>query len=422
MMSVIPAYPTIAAYDISRERGFLGSRDPLTEIPSPFKERFEPWITLGRCLPEHLTNGTYTKAVERLPVFSKVLGAIPEEVLWRLLVTLGFCVQGYIWQSSPPKNVLPEGLAVLFAKLCKKLNVDPAFNYSMYTLHNWKRIDLSDPISLENVTMIQHFNAEQFPERYKAEDWFVAIHIAIEQQAGELIHCIMRAETARLADNRSALSYWLQSAANILLNMRDTITRMTERCDAATYYTYVRPYLSGFVRVQGGVILLGVRKLGEKPQRSLGQTGAQSSIAPLVDRFLGVTHQSRELSGHLKEMLMKHTPPKHRAFVRLFEQRSRFENKQTTWESMSRNSDVLSALVTLRRALAEFRKAHYVLAITHIARPAAKVGDHAPVGTGGTNLIPSLLQHLEDTLHPLERKEVVPIFRAHFHELLGKPQ
>lgn len=412
--------PFLAEHGVSRERGFLGSNDPLIEIPHPFAQRFEPWMSLGRFLPEHLAMGTYSCKVKRLSVFPRTLGRTPEEILWRLLVSIGFCVQAYIWQSNPPKNEVPAELAVLFAKLCAKLGFAPAFNYSMYTLHNWRRIDPNGPITVENVTMIQHFNAKQFPRRYKAEDWFVAIHIAIEQQAGELIHRIIQAEKARLLCNTQALSFWLTEAEKILLDMRNTLMRMNEHCGAATYYEHVRPYLSGFVRVPGGVILRGVKKLGDAPQYSLGQTGAQSSIAPLLDRFLGITHRSKELSGHLKAMLMKHTPPKHRAYVRIFEQPSRFESKETTWETLSKHGQVLDALIAFRHALAEFRKAHYVLAITHIARPAAAIGDHAPRGTGGTNLIPSLMAHLEDTLHPYEREEVMSVFREHFRELLGK--
>lgn len=426
-MKTLPSYytdlgPFLSSYNISPERGFLGSNDPLIYVPSPFFERFEPWLTLGSELPRHLALGSYTNAVARLPTYTQTLAGVPEAVLWRVLVSVGFCVQAYIWQTTPPTNVIPAGLAVLFAKLCKKLNVGPAFNYSMYTLRNWKRIDPNGPISVDNLTMIQHFNSEEFPERYSAEDWFVAIHIDIEKRAGALINAVMRAEASRHSGNGEALASWLIHASIILLDMRDTINRMNERCLPATYFAHVRPYLSGFVRVPGGVVLQGVKALDEKPQYSLGQTGAQSSIAPMLDRFLGIDHQSLKLSGHLSDMLMKHTPPKHRAFVCLFDQPSRFKKAETQWENLSKDARVLSALITIRHAFAEFRKAHYVLAITHIARPAAKLGDHAPKGTGGTDLIPSLLLHLSDTLHPTERKEVTQRFKEYFRELLGKPE
>lgn len=411
----------LASYDISSERGFLGSTDPLIEVPSPFKEYFEPWLTLGRELPELVARGTYADRVRGLPTYTKTLGGIPEAVLWRVLVTVGFCVQAYVWQRTPPSNVVPAGLAVLFAKLCKKLHVAPAFNYSMYTLRNWKRIDPEGPISVDNVTMIQHFNAQEFPERYKAEDWFVAIHIDIEKQAGQLMFFVMNAEAARLSGNMATLAFWLNAASHVILRMRDTINRMTEHCDTATYFAYVRPYLSGFSRVPGGVVLQGVKSLNEKPQHSLGQTGAQSSIAPTLDRFLEIEHRSLHLSGHLDDMLMLHTPSKHRAFVCLFDHPSRFKKAETSWDHVSQDASVLSALIAMRRACAEFRKAHYVLAITHIARPAAKQGDLHPRGTGGTDLIPSLLLHLSDTLHPSERTETTQRFKEQFRELLRRP-
>ena len=113
-----------------------------------------------------------------------------------------------------------------------------------------------------------------------------------------------------------------------LYAMQAIIERMNERCTPQVYYDHVRPYLSGFVRVPLGVLFHGVRSLKGIPQRSLGQTGAQSSIAPLLDRFLSISHdqsdpKARKLSEHLEGMLAKHTPPLHRKFVISFDSADR---------------------------------------------------------------------------------------------------
>lgn len=412
-------------FDISPERGFLGLEDPLVDIPKPFSDIFAPWISLGEKLPEHIQKGTYRDAVLLLPNFSSSLELVPLPVLWRLSVIVGFLVQAYIWEPYHKKGFsrtqLSSGLSIIFYKLCKKLQVTPAFNYMMYAGKNWRRIDPKLPITADNVTMLTHFNGE--PERLRAEDWFVAIHIEIERRAGALLVAVLRAEEARKSGYAERLSDQLLIIERTLLSMRDTIERMNERCTPQVYYDHVRPYLSGFIRVEEGVIFERVKQLGGIPQRSLGQTGAQSSIAPLLDRFLSITHDqetesARRLSQHLDVMLRKHTPPPHRKFVLRFESESRFRVRTSTWKSWEeKNADVREALIAVRLALAEFRKAHFALAVTHIVQPARRVGDKKPIGTGGTDLSNSLPKHLEETLHPSHREEKMNEFREYFRSL-----
>lgn len=418
----------LARYDVSQERGFLGLADPLADIPEEFTARFAPWIELGEHLPDRLRLGTYKHAADQLPAFKGTLDGVPHAVLWRLSIVMGFLVQSYIWEHYPqaPRTELPAGLAVLFYKLCKKLGVDSSFNYMMYAGKNWKRIDPKLPITADNVTMLTHFNPSTSTERYRAEDWFVAIHVDIEARAGELLAAALRAEDARMAGDGTTLVHELRIIETTLYAMQATIERMNERCTPQVYYDHVRPYLSGFVRVPAGVLFHGVRALKGVPQHSLGQTGAQSSIAPLLDRFLCVTHdqsdpKARMLSAHLEGMLKKHTPPSHRKLVLHFEDVQRFANPEATWDAWeARHEEVRQTIIATRLALAEFRKSHFTLAVTHIVKPAIRVGDHTPIGTGGTDLSSSLPKHLEETLHPSHREEKMCEFREYFRSLLSK--
>lgn len=417
----------LARYDIGPERGFLGLSDPLAEIPAQYSPRFSPWITLGECLPEHLRLGTYKQAADALPAFKGKLHDVPSAVLWRLSIIMGFLVQSYIWEQYPkaPRTELPVGLATLFYKLCKKLGVDHSFNYMMYAGKNWRRINAELPITADNVTMLTHFNPSTSPERFRAEDWFVAIHVDIECRAGSLIAALLSAEDARIKGDSATLIRELRVVETALYAMQATIERMNERCTPQVYYDHVRPYLSGFVRVPQGVLFCGVRALKGIPQHSLGQTGAQSSIAPLLDRFICVNHdqsdsKARKLSEHLEGMLKRHTPPLHRKFVLRFNDAERWKSEATSWDAWEgKSEDVRQALIATRLALAEFRKSHFTLAVTHIVQPAIRVGDHAPIGTGGTDLSSSLPKHLEETLHSSHRKEKMDEFREYFRSLLS---
>ncbi len=417
----------LARYDVSAERGFLGLCDPLTEIPPEYCPRFAQWVALGESLPEHLRLGTYKASADALSAFKGKLHDVPSAVLWRLSIIMGFLVQSYVWENYPksPRTELPVGLATLFYKLCKKLGVDHSFNYMMYAGKNWKRINAELPITADNVTMLTHFNPSTSRERFRAEDWFVAIHVDIESRAGALLAAVLSAEDARIAGDSATLVRELRVVETALYAMQATIERMNERCTPQVYYDHVRPYLSGFVRVPEGVLFHGVRALKGIPQHSLGQTGAQSSIAPLLDRFLCVHHdqsdpKARKLSEHLDGMLRKHTPPAHRKFVLRFDDKERWMPEATTWDAWeSKSEDVRQALIATRLSLAEFRKSHFTLAVTHIVQPAIRVGDHAPIGTGGTDLSSSLPKHLEETLHPSHRAQKMCEFREYFRSLLS---
>ncbi len=423
----LPQIPTLAAQKFTN-CGFLGLEDPMVALPDEAFLLFAPWITLAKVAPDLLEIGDFHHAVSRLPVFVGSLHSTPDPVLWRVFVSVSFLVQSYIWGDpgfpKKPRNKLPAGLAVLAYRLGHHFGVRPLLVYATYALKNWRRIDPHGQIVAENVTMLEHFNPKSDPERFAAEDWFVAIHVEIEHEARLLLAGMEAGEDARLGVRLVDLVIWLNNMSSSLERMRNSLSRMNERCTPDVYYQFIRPYLSGFTTslVPEGVIYEGVKSYQNLPQYFDGQTGAQSSIMPALDRFLCVPHHSRDLSSHLGRMLHYHTPRSHRAYVLAWAKRSRFTDPDLVWKKLEHHSLVRDALVRLRFAAAMFRREHYILAITHIARPAHRMlGETNPIGTGGSKLIQSLFLHLEETLHPQDRTERMKEFRTYFQELLGRP-
>ncbi len=426
LMSTFPI-PALAV-QVGMPCGFLGLEDPVAELATHEATLFAPWSTLAAHAPELLEEGSFHAQADALPVFAGTLQNIPDPMLWRVFVSVGFLVQSYIWGDlgfpKKPRTHLPAGIAVLAHKLGVHFGVRPLLVYATYALKNWRRIYRSGPIIAENVTMLEHFNPKSQPERLIAEDWFVAIHVEIEHEASRLLHAMQEAEDARLRADAVELVLWLTDMTHSLERMRSILSRMSERCGPDIYYQFVRSYLSGCTKLltPEGIIYEGVKHYGGVPQYFDGQTGAQSSIMPALDRFLCIPHHSRDLSSHLGRMLHYHTPRKHRAYVLAWSKRVRFANKATLWRVLEGDASVQEALRQMRLAAALFRREHYILAITHIARPAHRMlGETNPIGTGGSKLISSLLLHLEETVHPSERTERMSEFRTHFQELLGRP-
>lgn len=427
LLQVLKENQVLSRYGCTRERGFMGASDPIVEVPLPYRARFLPWLKMGEELPELLRSGRFQEELTKLPVFAGKLEDVPEGVLWRVAISVDFLLQAVVWGNprfpKVPNDRIPASLAVLACRLGKLLGVSPLLVYASYALKNWKRINPHGPITAENVTMIQHFNSSQAPEAFVAEDWFVAIHVEIERIAGSLLEAMFRAEDGRKTGNSDELLLALVDMTRTLIAMQQTLSRMSERCDSETYFTCVRPYLAGFSKIPQGVIYEGVSEFNDKPQYFDGQTGAQSSIMPAFDKFLCISHRSENLSAHLRRMLAFNTPPAHRRLVHHFKDSRRFRDHDRTWDAWEkRDKEVQGALVKLRFAAALFRREHYILAITHIARIERKLtGNKNPIGTGGTTFIPSLFRHIEETLHPSEREVRTEEFRKYFQNLLGRP-
>ena len=400
---------TMRRHDISRELGFMGLAPPSVEMPRMLLEHAQ----LGEDLPElnRIGNGALKDRVRSLRVLADyelvLLKKLPRQQLIRAAVTESFIVQSYIQQDwHTPRTRLPPQLARTMYALGVKLKMSPLLVYQYYTLANWRLLNKKKPITVDNVVMLQHFNSKEFPIRRRSEHWFIAIHIEIEAAAGLLIESAFIADWALGTGDYGVLSKELKTILRILPELSAILKRMPECCDPETYYHHVRPYLMGFSAIEGGVVYEGVPELFEYPQFYRGQTGAQSSIAPLLDILLCIEHSSAILSNHLDAMLSWHTPFPQRSL--LLEMKSDIGHRKVLLEKAIGDANVAALVRSVRYALAQFRKVHYEHAINFIARPAKRArmnavndaGEGQQKGTGGTDFIESLRQHIHDTLHP----------------------
>ena len=87
------------------------------------------------------------------------------------MAQLSFIGHAYIWGDSKPQNILPEVISSPWVKLSQYLGRPPILSYASYCLDNWYKIDEAEPISLNNVALINNFLGGV------DEDWFVTIHV-----------------------------------------------------------------------------------------------------------------------------------------------------------------------------------------------------------------------------------------------------
>ncbi|HSF66416.1 MAG TPA: hypothetical protein VLA67_03200 [Nitrospiraceae bacterium] len=388
----------LSDYGISSEQGFL-PEDPLETLPDlPVLNR------LGREMPKLLSARTVRRFIDEQ---RQLLPSIP--LTWRMeeyraaMRILSFCGHSYVWEvPDEPALKLPPQLAQPWYEVAKRLGRPPVLSYASYALDNWRRLDRTKPVQLDNIVLLQNFLGGL------DEEWFVVVHIQIEREAGLGLAGLLRAMKGAANDREDDVLVGLTTLASAQTAMRDTLLRMKERCDPYVYYNRVRPYIHGWRNsptLPNGLIYEGVESYAGQPQQFRGETGAQSSIVPCFDAGLGITHAPGLLTTYLQEM-RDYMPPRHRAFLEALENatddrgrpvlagyvRDRRSSAPALWAAYCASVDLL----------AEFRQIHIGYADSYIYRQHQAHGTNpTAVGTGGTPFMQYLQKHLDETKQAL---------------------
>jgi indoleamine 2,3-dioxygenase len=388
----------LSDYEISSQQGFL-PQDPLGHLPD------SPTLNdLGRELPKLLSARTVRRFIDEQ---RQLLPSIPST--WRTeeyraaMRVLSFCGHAYVWEvPDQPAVMLPPQLAIPWHEVAQRLGRPPVLSYASYALDNWRRLDLTKPIQLDNIVLLQNFLGGL------DEEWFVVVHIQIEQEAGPGLAGLLRAMKGAAENKEDEVLLGLKSLALAQTAMRDTLLRMKERCDPYVYYNRVRPYIHGWKNnpsLPNGLSYEGVEAYAGQPQQYRGETGAQSTIVPCLDAGLGITHAPDPLTLYLQEM-RGYMPPSHRAFLQTFEtatdDRGRPLLAGYIRDRKLHNPELRAAYGVCVDLLAKFREIHIGYADSYIHRQhQSHASNPTAVGTGGTPFMQYLKKHLDETKQAL---------------------
>ena len=303
---------------------------------------------------------------------------------------LSFIAHAYIWGGHKPQPLLPEVIAEPWVKLANYLGRPPILSYASYCLDNWYKINKQEPISLNNVALINNFLGGV------DEDWFVTIHVCIEDAASGAVDAAYK--ISHLDKNNSVNDFLsqLKQIRKSLIKVNDIFSKMPQKCDPYVYYHRVRPYIFGTKDnpdLKKGLIY--ENQYNNKPQFFRGETGAQSSIIPFLDGALGIGHTNDNLKHYLNEM-RDYMPPKHRKMI------ERVENKSQAKEIILKSKILTKEYNHCVEEIRKFRAQHLEYAATYIHKQAqvkSDVGTGGSVvrGTGGTPFMKYLKKHRDET-------------------------
>jgi len=364
-----------------RSRGFLPGHDPATKFAdhSEFAELDE----LGRDLPSLLQDPGFRAYARSLtvPLWPENRASehdLPELRLYYLRV--GFLASAYINQvGQQPSKVLPANLALPLCRACELLKRPPILSYDGYALYNWKRFREDGPIALGNIDTIQNF------VHLYDEHWFILVHVEIEAVASRIVDAIARAGEALDVNDLTLVDDAVRDIALAVTEQVRVLRRIPEKMAPALYYKTFRPYIRFFENVEYEAEVPGARvAAGTAARISMnfrGETGAQSSIMPLLVAFMKIPHRTSMLTNHLMDM-RNYMPAEHRALI------SAVETMPSVRAIASKQN--YNAVLD---AMAEFRSVHYGWAQEYINR---RTDD--PRGTGGTPYMQWLQQLIDETL------------------------
>jgi indoleamine 2,3-dioxygenase len=390
---------SLSDYEISPEQGFL-PQDPCENLPDCAALNH-----LGHELPKLLSARTVRRCIgeqrELLPSIPSTWRAQDYRAAMRVL---SFAGHAYVWEvPDQPVATLPAQLAKPWYEVGQKLGRPPILSYASYALDNWRRLDRTQPIRLDNIVLLQNFLGGL------DEEWFVVVHIQIEREAGPGLAGLLRAMNGAAEDKEDEVLVGLNSLAAAQTAMRDSLLRMKERCDPYVYYNRVRPYIHGWKNsptLPNGLTYEDVAAYAGQPQQFRGETGAQSSIVSCLDAGLGISHAPDPLTVYLQEM-REYMPPRHRAFLQALEESTDDRRRPLlsgyVRDRKFRSPDLWTAYCVCIDLLAQFRQIHIGYADSYIYRQhQAHESNPTAVGTGGTPFMTYLQKHLDETKQAIE--------------------
>ena len=305
------------------------------------------------------------------------------------MVHLSFISHAYIWGGLKPQHSLPEVITLPWVKVAKILGRPPILSYASYCLDNWFKINANEKISLDNVGLITNFLGGV------DEDWFVTIHVCIENAASEAITAANDLAQMNENNSESDILKSLKSIKRSLKKINYIFSRMPEKCDPYIYYHRVRPFIFGTKDnpdLKKGLIYKG--QYNNKPQFFRGETGAQSSIIPFLDGALGIYHTKDSLRHYLNEM-RDYMPPEHRRMIEKVEKSSQVVRLINGSKKLKNEyNNCLEEIRTFRDLHLEFAGI-YIHKQSQIKNPFG--GGSTITGTGGTPFMKYLKKHREET-------------------------
>jgi hypothetical protein len=154
--------------EVSADRGFLPSDDPLISLPiTDYKqtELIYTWENLAQIIPHYLKEDCLREELvcalrkaDRSYYHGFIDDMSSHRAFERVFLLLAYFATSYI--NSPEghrKKKLPKEISIPFSRVAHLVSRKPVLDYSAYVLYNWRKINPSSPAIIGNVEPLVTF-------------------------------------------------------------------------------------------------------------------------------------------------------------------------------------------------------------------------------------------------------------------------
>lgn len=365
-------------YNISVNRGFLPTTDPLLSLA----EAFRPWEEVGVSLATHINSKRLRQTVDRLPTFP--IDELKREAeWWRAYCLLTFIAHAYVWCEGDKGVVstLPELLSIPWCTVARHLDMPPIITHAVAVMYNWYSYHSDQELDRNNLFCLFSFTGS------RDEEWFYIATVLVEKAAASGICEIPSILKNCDSSNNNGLVKNLLNVEQSIKAMQEAVYHMRDECNPMVFYSKVRTFHAGWKNsdaLPDGLLYKGV---ADKPLHYSGGNAGQSSTLATLDVLLGVTH-----TGDVQEFFIAqrhHMIRQHRLFLQELEATAHLRD----YVRCSGDRKLILAFNNTIEALVNLRNEHIKLVTLYIVLQKGKAtaeGGQASLqskGTGGTGFM-----------------------------------
>jgi len=355
--------------------GFLPENPPLLSLP-PY---FAPWDHAAAILST-LNKKKETRAYinQNVPLLDHTMLQTIEEHQ-RAYSILCLLANSYLWSEQEAPKLLPKQIAAPLWHVSQHIGIAPLLTHAAVDLYNWRLIDPSKPINIDNMKTIYSMTGTE------TEEWFFLIMTDIEHKAANCIRNTMI--ISKLSHDDPQIPALLDEIHMAIGDMIMVLKRLREKCVPDDFYHVLRPYLWGTEKIVDstgapGIIYEGVND--NEPLVYAGGSAAQSTVLPILDIFFGIDHKDPYFKS-----IVEYMPKCHRELITWMREHSTFKD-QIKLSNDNQLKDKFNDCVT---GIKSFRYIHYSIVKDYVIK---FIGDDGK-GSGGTELKKFLMGAIKET-------------------------
>lgn len=363
----------LSMYAVDPVRGFLPADDPPLTLP----DRYREWETIRAEIDALLFTGRLRARIQRLPAIEPA--NLSNGELERAMLILAVLASAYVWAGPQPARSIPPGVAIPLTALAQRLGRQPIVSHASAVLNNWRRLDPTQPLSIDNAdTLVTFLGGVD-------EKWFYLATVGVELAGAPAIGLVVNAQGAVAANDDAALADQLRELGTVINATTQAMLEVERWCDPTQFYRRVRPFLASWP--DAGVIYEGV---SAEPQHLIGGSAAQSSLIQLFDCGLDIRHDGDRTAGFLNEM-RAYMPAPHRQLLQDLE-KGPSVREYVAASGLPRLIEDYDGCI---HQLSRLRAQHIGITGRYISRFTR--AEDSERGTGGTDFVPMLRQARTET-------------------------